>query len=54
MFAGNHFSDALLKGIKGFDHECAYKAMVNTVMRNESGLSYHKALTYIPDDEEIE
>ncbi len=42
--------DAYMKGIRNFDIEKAYKAMVNSAMNDERGLEYYKNMGFIPID----
>jgi len=46
--------DAYLKGIKGFDVNLAYEAVVKTAMRSDRGVQYVKSLGYMPSDLEPE
>lgn len=40
--------DAYFKGIQGFDVQLAYKAVVETAMRNDRGVQYVKSQEFIP------
>lgn len=42
--------DAYMKGIRNFDVEKAYEAMVSSAMRDERGLEYYKEMGFIPMD----
>ena len=42
--------DAYMKGIRNFDIEKAYKAMVNSAMKDKRGLDYYKNMGFIPMD----
>ncbi len=46
--------DAYFKGYRDYDVQLAYEAIKASAMRDESGLSFHKNLTYIPAEKEIE
>lgn len=46
--------DAWFKGIRDFDTQLAYEAMVNTAMRDDRGLKFVKEMEYIPFDKEYE
>ncbi len=46
--------DAYFKGIKGFDTELAYKAIVASAMRDDRGMNYIKKMGYMPFDKEYE
>jgi predicted alpha-1,2-mannosidase len=47
-------SDAILKGIKGFDYKRAYHAMKATSMQNIRGSNWFRNYGYVPQDKEIE
>ncbi|MEN8192887.1 MAG: GH92 family glycosyl hydrolase [Bacteroidota bacterium] len=42
--------DAYMKGIRNFDIDKAYEAMVSSAMRDERGLEYYKEMGFIPMD----
>lgn len=46
--------DAYFKGIRGFDVDLAYKAIVETAMRDDRGVQYLKEMEFIPFDKEHE
>lgn len=46
--------DAYFKGIKGFDKELAYKAVVETAMNDNRGGQFVKSNEFIPSDKETE
>jgi len=46
--------DAYFKGIKGYDVNTAYQAVVKTAMRDDRGVQYVKSLGYMPCDLELE
>ncbi len=46
--------DAYFKGFKGFDVDLAYKAVVETAMRDDRGVNFLKEKGYIPFDKEGE
>lgn len=43
-------SDAIMKGIKGFDIEKAYRAIKNSMGQNKSELDFYRKYGYIPAD----
>jgi predicted alpha-1,2-mannosidase len=43
-------ADAIMKGFKGFDHQRALKAMVNSAMLDVEGMDLLKKYGYIPSD----
>ncbi len=47
-------SDAILKGIKGFDYKRAYHAMKASSMQNIRGSNWFRDYGYVPQDKEIE
>ncbi|NVO02148.1 MAG: glycoside hydrolase family 92 protein [Bacteroidetes bacterium] len=47
-------ADAYLKGIKGFDAEQAFQAMVKSAEQDKNGLEFYKTLGFIPANEESE
>ena len=42
--------DAYMKGIRGFDIEKAYEAMVSSAMGDDRGIDYYKTMGFIPTD----
>ncbi|MEH0157593.1 GH92 family glycosyl hydrolase [Limibacter armeniacum] len=55
---GNHsipvITDAILKGVKGFDYDKAFEAMKETQMKDIRGLNHYKKYGYIPLDKQDE
>lgn len=47
-------ADAYIKGIRGFDQNKAFKAMVNSAMQDHMGLKYYRQMGYIPAENEHE
>ncbi len=47
-------ADAILKNIKGFNYEAAYKAMMASAMQNKTELNLYRKLGFIPAEEEGE
>ncbi|NQV01117.1 MAG: glycoside hydrolase family 92 protein [Bacteroidia bacterium] len=47
-------ADAFLKGIRDYDTEKAFKAMMNSANQNHFGLQYYKTQGFIPGDQEGE
>jgi predicted alpha-1,2-mannosidase len=43
-------TDAMMKGIKGFDYEKAYQAMVKSAMQDIRGTNFYKKYGYVPQD----
>ncbi len=43
-------ADAILKDIKGFDYEKAYKAMKASALQNIRGTDYYRRLGFVPQD----
>jgi predicted alpha-1,2-mannosidase len=43
-------SDAILKGIKGFDYELAFKAMKTSAMQDIRGTNFYRQYGYLPQD----
>lgn len=47
-------ADAYIKGIRGFDAEQAFEAMIKSANQDKNGLEYYKKLGFIPASDESE